>query len=134
MKGDVLSLTVEQALERGGVVDITTTGRKSGRSHRVEIVFHNIDGDLYISGRPGARDWYANVLADPRLTLHLKKGVAADITGVAEPVIDVERRAELLRRILVQGFRVDPDDAEQRLPVFVESAPLIRLDVDGDPG
>lgn len=129
-----MSPTVEQALERGGIVDITTTGRRSGKSHRVEIVFHNVGGDLYISGRPGTRDWYANVLAEPSVTLHLKKGITADISGRAEPVVDPAQRTELLRRILVDGFRVEPEDAERRLPVFVESAPLIRLEISADTG
>ena len=43
---------VRRALGRGHVIDITTTGRKSGRPRRIEIVFHNIDGRIYISGTP----------------------------------------------------------------------------------
>lgn len=120
---------IAQALERGGVVDISTTGRRSGRSHRVEIVFHNLDGDFYITGRPGARDWYANVLADPGFTLHLKRGVEVDLQAVAEPVTGDDTRAPLLMRIMTEGFRVADDEARERLPMWVDSAPLIKFTV-----
>ncbi len=45
--------TVAEALKGGGVMDITTTGRRSGQPRRIELVFHNIDGRILISGRPG---------------------------------------------------------------------------------
>lgn len=120
---------VTEALHKGGIVDITTTGRKSGNEHRIEIVFHNVDGDLYITGRPGSRDWYANLMADPKFTLHLKKGIRADLPAVAELVTDDEERAPLLLRILTDGFSVDPDEARERLPVWVDRAPLVRFAV-----
>jgi hypothetical protein len=45
---------VKQALEQGGVIDITTSGRKTGQARRIEIRFHNIDGHLY----EGSRHFY----------------------------------------------------------------------------
>ena len=46
---------VRDALERGRpLIDITTTGRRSGEPRRLEIVFHRIDGRFYISGSPVA--------------------------------------------------------------------------------
>lgn len=44
---------IRTALEYDLVIDITTTGRKTGRPHRKEIWFHNVDGQLYITGSPG---------------------------------------------------------------------------------
>jgi len=44
-----LDQPIRNALANGGVIDITTTGRKSGEPHRIEIVFHNIGGRLYVS-------------------------------------------------------------------------------------
>ncbi len=41
---------IQRALSRGHRIDITTTGRRSGAPRRIEIVFHNIDGRIYISG------------------------------------------------------------------------------------
>jgi hypothetical protein len=41
---------IAQALEKGGIADITTTGRRSGQPRRIEIFLHNFDGQLYIGG------------------------------------------------------------------------------------
>jgi hypothetical protein len=43
---------IKQALERDLTIDITTTGRKTGQPRRIEIWFHNLDGDLYRTGLP----------------------------------------------------------------------------------
>jgi len=45
---------IRTALSKGGVIDITTTGRTSGEPRRIEIVYHVIDGRLWISGMPRA--------------------------------------------------------------------------------
>ena len=44
---------IQQALVTDQVIDITTTGRRSGQPRRIEIWFHNLDGRLYITGTPG---------------------------------------------------------------------------------
>lgn len=46
---------VRQALDHGQVIDITTTGRTSGQPRRIEIMFHNFDGRIYLSGMPNRR-------------------------------------------------------------------------------
>ncbi|WCN83212.1 nitroreductase/quinone reductase family protein [Micromonospora sp. LH3U1] len=52
---------------RERIVDITTTGRRTGRSHRIEIFFYRANGATYLcSGAGGgATGWYANLQADP---------------------------------------------------------------------
>ena len=52
---------IRRALARGHLIDITTTGRKTGEPRRLEIVFHNIDGRLIITGSPRARMAGANL-------------------------------------------------------------------------
>src|ERR671930_1418246 len=91
---------VRQALARDRVIDITTIGRRSGQPRRAEIWFHNLDGRIYITGLPGRRDWYANLLADPRFTFHLKESEAADLPARAIPVTDHDERRAILARIL----------------------------------
>src|SRR5882762_9742504 len=59
---------IKHALANDQVIDITTIGRQSGQPRRLEIWFHNIDGRLYITGLPGTRDWYANLVAHPAFT------------------------------------------------------------------
>lgn len=94
-----------RALAHGGLIDLTTTGRRTGQPRTVEIVFHVIEGRLYISGipRPQRRSWLANLAADPRLTIQLKVGPRGAGTALGPPlcgrarVIDgeAERRAVL---------------------------------------
>ena len=77
---------VQHALARDRTIDITTRGRKTGALHRIEIWFHHIDGHIYITGAPGRRDWYANVLAHPEFTFHLKQSTKADLPARATPI------------------------------------------------
>ena len=112
---------IEAALAQGGTVDITTHGRKTGQPRRIEIVFFNFDGRVFISGLPGRRGWYANLLADPRLTFHLKGRVVADLPARAIPITDEEARRALLARITRQWRR------EAQLDVFLANSPLIEV-------
>ena len=90
---------VKQALERDRTIDITTRGRKSGQPRRKEIWFHNIEGRLYITGTPGRRDWYANLLAHPEFTFHLKESIRVDLPAKATPVLDQARRRAIITAI-----------------------------------
>src|SRR5207248_2207286 len=57
--------TIRRALQRRNIIDITTTGRRTGEPRRLEIVFHSFDGRVYISGMPSPRKraWIANLEA-----------------------------------------------------------------------
>ncbi len=122
---------VVQALKAGGLADITTVGRRSGQPRRIEIVFHNFDGDLYIGGKPGRkRDWLANLVAQPQFTLHLKRGVQADLPAQAVEITDPEERAVLLFRMLTESWGSDPDKARSSLPKWVDESPLVRVRVE----
>ena len=109
------------ALERDRIVDITTTGRKTGRPHRIEIWFHNLDGRLLITGSPGPRDWYANLLAQPRFTLHLKQTARADLPAMASPVRERARRRNVLSRIL------NIIDKADEIESYVDRSPLVEV-------
>jgi deazaflavin-dependent oxidoreductase (nitroreductase family) len=85
---------VRTALAEDQVIDITTNGRQSGRPRRIEIGFHNLDGRIFVTGTPGPRSWYANLLANPDLTFHLKRSTKADLPARARAITDeAERRA-----------------------------------------
>ena len=88
---------IGKELARGHTIDITTTGRRTGLPRRVEIVFHNIDGRLIITGSPRSdrkRAWLLNIETDPHLTFHLKGSVSADLPATARVITDpIERRA-----------------------------------------
>ena len=114
---------VQQALQQDRVIDITTVGRKSGRPRRKEIWFHNLDGRLYITGRPGPRDWYSNMLANPDFTFHLKQSAQADLPARATPVLDPGRRREILSGIHQKlGGDRDTD-------AWVQGSPLVEVEL-----
>jgi deazaflavin-dependent oxidoreductase (nitroreductase family) len=86
---------IRTSLAKGHVIDITTIGRKSGEPRRIEIVFHNMDGRLIITGMPRAdrqRAWLVNLEADPHLTFHLKGSVQADLLATARVITDAAER------------------------------------------
>ena len=79
-------------------VDITTMGRKSGEPRRIEIWSHYFDGRWIIISSPGKRSWYANLIANPHFTYHLKGKRLRDLPAIARPITgEGERRAILTR-------------------------------------
>ena len=118
--------SLRAALSRGGTIDITTTGRRSGQPRRIEIVFHRIDGRIWISGLPSPRrrSWLSNLAADPRLTFHLKGPIAvADLPATARIVEDEAERRHILERVARAWNRTDVDR-------MVQQSPLIEVVVD----
>lgn len=99
--------SVDEALSSDLVIDITTTGRKTGEPRRIEIWFHRIEDRYYITGTPGARAWYANLLAEPHFTFRLKESAQADLPATAVPVTG-EEKARLLR-VLQEGIPAGSD-------------------------
>lgn len=115
-------------MDQGGIADITTIGRKTGLARRIEIYFHQFDGEYYLTGRHGRkRDWEANIEATPEFTLHLKRGVKADVRVIGVPEPDSEERARILRRALVESWDSDPERVEASLHKWVDGSPFIRF-------
>ena len=116
---------VKQALAKDRVIDMTTIGKQSGQPRRKETWFHNIDGQVYLTGTPGKRDWYANLVANPAFTFHLKESVTADLAAHATPVTDPAERERIIARILVNVGRPPTD-----LPAWVAGSPLVAVSFD----
>ncbi len=117
-------------------IDITTTGRRSGRPRRIEIVFYRIEESVYLSGIPAprSRDWLANLSAEPHFTFHLKHGVLADLPAVATVITDEAERRRLLAPLVDQFNLRRGDDSEwprAELDEWVRSSPLARVDFVG---
>lgn len=119
--------STRRALARGHVIDITTTGRRTGEARRIEIVFHNIDGRLYITGmarRGHTRAWLRNLEDDPRMTVHLKGGVTADLPASARVVTDEVERRRVIEWVKAHAWpKVDVDE-------MVVYSPLIEVTID----
>jgi hypothetical protein len=120
-KGNGMEEQVKRALEKDGLVDITTIGRRSGNAHRIEIAFHQIGDKIYIGGLPGRRDWYANIKARPEFTFHLKQSAQADMPARAIPIEDEPTRRRILAVLVEKWGR------EGQLEVFIERSPLIEV-------
>ena len=116
----MLDERVARALSRGHTIDITTTGRQSGVPRRIELVFHNVDGRIVLSGLPGRRSWYANLLADPRFTFHLKGAVQADLPARARPITEPVERRVVMARVARNWGRND-------LEVMLQRSPLVEI-------
>jgi deazaflavin-dependent oxidoreductase (nitroreductase family) len=113
---------IDAALEHGHTIDITTRGRLSGKPRRLEIVFHNIDGRIYISGTPYPRKrrWLLNLEADPHMTFHLKGRTKADLPAVARVIEDEAERRAILLHVARNWGRTDVER-------MVEYSPLIEV-------
>jgi hypothetical protein len=121
-----LSEPIRRALAHSGVVDITTTGRRTGRPRRIEIVYHALGGRIYISGMPRRqrRSWLANLDQNPAFTFHLKGVLSADLSARARIIGDPEERRAVMRRIIETAWpRMD-------LESMVAYSPLIEVDID----
>ncbi|MET9019484.1 nitroreductase family deazaflavin-dependent oxidoreductase [Actinopolymorpha sp. NPDC004070] len=101
-------------------VDLTTTGRRSGRPLRVEIWWFHVDGRFVITGTPGPRHWYANVLADPHVTVHVD---GRDLPALALPVTDPLARRRVFTDPRTGWYREQAD-----LEELVRTSPMIELE------
>jgi hypothetical protein len=121
-----MSEEIQRELMKGGVVDITTRGRRTGEPRRIEIRLHVIDDEVYLTGAPGPRSWHANLLSYPDFRLHLKRDVVADLDAHATEVTGNEETRRVHRRILENVGK--PEELEPR----VKGSPLMHLRVDTD--
>ncbi|MCA9824209.1 MAG: nitroreductase family deazaflavin-dependent oxidoreductase [Dehalococcoidia bacterium] len=118
-----MDAAIENALRTDRTIDITTTGRTSGEPRRIEIWFHRTpEGRYFITGRPGRRAWYANLLANPDLTFHLKESAQADLPATARVITDAAEKEAVLRSLpWIQG------NADVSIPDWVAGAPLVEV-------
>jgi hypothetical protein len=93
-------------------------------------LFHRADGRYYITGTPDRpRSWYANLLARPSFTFHLKQSATADLPATARPVIDPAEREEILPKILAPLSEVTSVPGME-LSAWVARSPLVEVTFD----
>jgi hypothetical protein len=95
------------------------------------------------------RDWYANLIADPRCTVHLKTRfqidlrashpyvidvldyenlIDADAPALAKPVEDVAERERVLSEVL---RRLRGSDSSDEIADWIEHAPIVEVELVG---
>lgn len=107
-----------------GTCEVSTQGRRSSATRRVEIWYVVVDGRLVLTGTPGPRHWLANLRAHPHAWIHLRSPVT-DVAVLAEEVTDPQER----RRIVESAWRLQPWYAEQPYSVedWVQRSPMVVL-------
>jgi deazaflavin-dependent oxidoreductase (nitroreductase family) len=114
------------ALYHSQVIDLTTTGRRTGRPRRIEIFLHEENGQLFISGMPRAdrtRDWIHNITADAHVMVHLKQSISADIPATARVVTEPLERRPFIEAAARRWGRTDVDEMLQHSPLIVLTVP-----------
>jgi deazaflavin-dependent oxidoreductase (nitroreductase family) len=91
---------------------LTTTGRRSGRPHRIEIWFAAHHGKLYLlSGGRDRSDWIRNLQANGRVSVELAGDDHVGVARVLEPGTAEDR---LARELLVAKYEpVEHDSLEE---------------------
>jgi hypothetical protein len=112
---------IRNALAHDRTIDITTKGRTSNRPHRIETWLFQANGRRFLTGSPGPRDWYANLLATPDFSLHLKQSVKADLAAEAIPITDPDERRAIFTTILGDL------DALPDLDAWLAGSPLVEI-------
>jgi deazaflavin-dependent oxidoreductase (nitroreductase family) len=114
---------IQAALAQDLTIDVTTMGRKSGEPRQIEIWFHRINGRYYITGTPGPRAWYANLVANPAFTFHLKETTQADLPAHARPITDPDERRQILTDPALSWYH----EQVKIIDNFVNNAPLVEV-------
>jgi len=115
---------VRDALAKDRTIDITTIGRTSGLPRRIETWFYQVNDQIYLTGSPGRRDWYANLLANPDFTFHLKQSISVDLPACATPITGREERRAIFERILSDL------GGSENLQAWLEGSPLMAVRFD----
>lgn len=108
------------------VCHLTTTGRRTGNPHRIEIWFGAHDGTLYLLAGGGRRsDWVRNLEVTPGVTVEIAErrwpAIARVVTDDGE-----ERIARELLAAKYQGWKPGSplsDWARTALPVALDLRP-----------
>jgi len=110
-----------------GTCEVSTIGRRSGRTRRTEIWYVIIDGQIVLTGTPGPRSWLANMRQHPDAVLHLRDP-ARDLAVVAREVTDPAQR----RRVAEEAGRLQPWYADQPYAIedWVTDSPMVVLEPD----
>lgn len=101
---------------------LTTTGRASGRAHRVEIWFALHDDVVYLlSGGRDASDWVRNILVTPQVVFEIGGVRRLTRARIVDPNTDEDA---LARRLLLEKYDGPGEDLESwsrtSLPVAIE--------------
>ncbi|MEA2002083.1 MAG: nitroreductase/quinone reductase family protein [Actinomycetota bacterium] len=100
---------------------LSTTGRHSGKTHTVPLLFLRDDDDVVVIASWGGRDyhpeWYLNLRFNPEATIQIDGQQSAVRATTAGP----ERRGRLWPRVLAayDGYREYQGRTEREIPIVI---------------
>lgn len=115
---------IQSALQNDLTIDIVTTGARTGKPRTTEIWFCMPGDMIIITGTPGPRDWYANLLANAQFVFRLKESLHAEVAAVATPILDPLRRRAIFTHQATVWYR---DRAG--VDALVAGSPLVAVDL-----
>jgi len=103
---------------------LTTTGRRTGRPHRIEIWYATEGETLYLlSGGGRSADWVQNLLVDDAVQVEIDGQVRPGRGRVVEPDDDADRARSLVFEKYAPRYGGDLTEWRQRaLPVAIDPA------------
>jgi len=128
---DIMTV-ISDALRTDRTIDIITIGAKTGLPRRTEIWFTNVNGRVIICGTPDAkggkgrytaRDWLANLRANPEFTYCFKESVKLELPATAVEILDPEDRRYLMSAPETQWYRDQVDSVED----LVQGSPIVEV-------
>lgn len=103
---------------------VTTTGRRSGRPHTIEIWFVAYDGAAYLFAQHHGSDWVRNLRAGPAVRLRLGD---TEVPATATVVDDPADPRQHLRTVMADKYGEYEDDGSptdfSRTALLVEIRP-----------
>ena len=116
----------------GYIMVLKVVGRKTGRVRCAPVNYAIENGNVYcLAGFGKQSDWYRNLRAHPQIETLMPGGAMA---GVVEEVTDVDERARLIRRILINGgfagffYGYDPRTvSDEKLVETTREVPVLRI-------
>jgi deazaflavin-dependent oxidoreductase (nitroreductase family) len=100
---------------------LTTIGRKSGEERTVALLYLRDGDDLVVvasqGGMPKNPGWYHNLVAEPKVTIQVKKDVGRFVARTAND----EERAELWPRLVAvyKGYDDYQAKTDRQIPVVI---------------
>jgi deazaflavin-dependent oxidoreductase (nitroreductase family) len=101
---------------------LTTTGRVTGRPHRIEIWFAFDGPTLYLlSGGRERSDWVRNLRRDQRVTIEIEERVFAGEARIVEDESEDQRARRLVHDKYVGGYSGDLTEwRDSALPIAID--------------
>jgi hypothetical protein len=77
---------------------------------------------VFITGTPGVRDWYANLIANPEFRFHLKESAKIDLPARATPITDPEERKRVMSAPETEWYR-----GQETMDQLVAGSPMVEV-------